>query len=232
MVLREEGPLFPPSTSNLCLFINLRTLLRQWTPAIPSLSITSALFPVQRRGRVSSLTLSLATRLLRLPRVATRGASRRHLRSLHPASTAGTALATALANPLLYFQSFAGCSSRNSFHFMILHCCPEVGVRPPLPLVAGKGILELTIRRGMVILRERREVEGSLRLHSHARGLFRSSVTVNCQLWADSSLWSSTANGELSTADGLNSLFRRRIWLAGTGANNLCRRSWSRCRTC
>ena len=40
-----------PVASNLRIFIQLRTLYPQWSASTPFPSITSALFPIQRRGR-------------------------------------------------------------------------------------------------------------------------------------------------------------------------------------
>ena len=58
---RVEGPLFHPSTTNPRLFIHFRTLCLQWRFATPFPSITSALFPIQRRGE-GSVELLLAAR--------------------------------------------------------------------------------------------------------------------------------------------------------------------------
>src|SRR6266700_6113908 len=55
-----------------------------------------------------------------------------HLRSLHPASLIGTRLLL-FSNLPLYFQSLAGCPSRNPFPFMLLHRCPGVGTPIGVP---------------------------------------------------------------------------------------------------
>jgi hypothetical protein len=48
---------------------------------------------------------------------------------------------TNAANPPLYFQAVARCSSRNSFRFTILHCCPGVVgpqvLQPRVPSLSG-----------------------------------------------------------------------------------------------
>src|SRR5215467_13391273 len=50
-----------PLASNLCIFIQLRTPYPQWSAPTPFPSITSALFPMQRRGRGYSLTFYLGS---------------------------------------------------------------------------------------------------------------------------------------------------------------------------
>ena len=83
--------------------------------------------------------------------------------------------ANVLASLPFYFQSVAGCSSRNAFLFRLLHCCrggwgsPSVGV---------KVLLEVTIRRRMVILSAAKALSVSARSVSSALRKPRSLTAV------------------------------------------------------
>src|SRR5215510_14306920 len=96
-----QNPLGDVCSSNLFPYNNFRTLQAQWSYANSFSSITSALFPIQRSGRVSgSVEIPCKDRL------------------------SESLLPTLLS---ICFQSLPGCPDRNPFPFIHLHCCRGVG---------------------------------------------------------------------------------------------------------